>query len=377
MNVFSTPVPTGTDEPDRCPNEACPCHKPTKTWAYKKAGFFRRSSDGRRIQRFRCLECGRYFSSVTFATTYWLRLRHLLIPIAQLAVSGAGLRQIGRTLGVSHSTVGRHIGRAARHCLLLHSTFLNRHPLTESVAVDGIETYEYSQYFPCHFHLAQGRDTWLIYGFLDSPLRRKGSMTPHQKRMRALLEEKLGRPDPKAVERDMGYLVEDLLDRVPKDRRLDLRSDGHPAYKRAIGRILGERGDVIYWDTISSRAARTSKNPLNVINATDSFLRHSQANHRRETIAASKRRQMGLERLAVFMVWRNLVKRRFENGPVESSAMVGGWAERMWGWGDVFVRRLFRSEVVLPRRWDEYYERRVRTLIYGDRQVLHTCKYAC
>lgn len=202
-------------------------------------------------------------------------------------------------------------------------------------------------------------------------------MTPRQKRMRALLEKKLGRPDPKAVERDMGSLVEDLLDRVPKDRRLDLRSDRHPAYKRAIGRICGDRGDVICWDPVSSRAARTSGNPLFPLNATDSFLRHSQANHRRETIAASKRRQMGLERLAVFMVWRNFVKRRFENGPVESSAMVGGWVARMWGWGDVFLRRLFRSEVVLPRRWDEYYERRVQTRIFGDRQVLHACKYAC
>ena len=376
MDIFSTPAPSGTESPDHCPNEACPYHRPRPGWAYKKAGFFRRSSDGRKIQRFRCLECGRFFSSVTFATTYWLRLRHLLIPIAQLAVSGAGLRQIARTLGVSHSTVARHIGRAARHCLLLHSTFINRHPLTESCAVDGIETYEYSQYFPCHYHLASGRDSWLIHGFLDSPLRRKGRMTPRQKKIRALLEKKLGRPDPKAVEIDMGFLVEDLLDRVLEDRQLELHSDEHPAYKRAIDGIVSRRGDVLDHETISSKAARTSENPLFVINAFDSFLRHSQANHRRETIAASKRRQMGLERLAVFMVWRNLVKRRFENGPDESSAMVGGWTDRRWGWGDVFEGRLFLNHVQLPRRWDEYYWRRVKTLIYGDRQVEHRCKYA-
>ena len=165
-------------------------------------------------------------------------------------------------------------------------------------------------------------------------------------------------------------------DRVPKGRRLDLRSDEHPAYERAIKTIRNDLGDVIEVETISSRAARTSDNPLFVINATDAFLRHSQANHRRETMAASKRRQMGIERLAVFVVWRNLVKRRFENGPVESSAMVGGWADRMWSWGDVFRRRMFRREVMLPRRWDEYYERRVETRVYGPRQVWHGCKYA-
>jgi len=376
MDIFSTPPPTGTDSPGNCPNEACHAHRGRPGWSYKKAGFFRRSSDGKKIQRFRCLECGRFFSSVTFSTTYWLRLRHLLVPINQMAVSGAGLRQIARTLGVSHSTVMRHIGRAARHSLLLHSNFLAANPLKEAVAVDGIESYEYSQYFPCHYHLASGPDSWLLYGFLDSPLRRKGRMTPAQKKKRAQLEKRYGRPDPKAVERDMGLLVEEMLDRLSENRRLQLRSDEHPAYTRAIAGIVGRRGDVIDWGRTSSRAARTTANPLFVINATDMFLRHSQANHRRETIAASKRRQMGLERLAVFMVWRNLVKRRFENGPDESSAMVAGWTEQRWDWGEVFRGRLFVNHVQLPRRWDEYYWRRVKTVVYGDRQVEHRCKYA-
>ncbi len=44
--------------------------------------------------------------------------------------------------------------------------------------------------------------------------------------------------------------------------------------------------------------------------------------------------------------------------------------------GDVFRGRLFLNHVQLPRRWDEYYWRRVKTLIYGDRQVEHRCKYA-
>jgi len=33
-------------------------------------------------------------------------------------------------------------------------------------------------------------------------------MTPAQKKKRAQLEKQYGRPDPRAVERDMGYLVE-------------------------------------------------------------------------------------------------------------------------------------------------------------------------
>ena len=389
MDAFSTPPPAGTLTPTHCPNPACPFHQPRKGWRYKKAGSFLRQprpsvgDEGanqpgpkEQVQRFRCLHCGRHFSASTYAVTYWLRLRHLLIPIAQLAVSGAGLRQIARSLGISHSTVGRHLARAARQCLLLHSNFLTDNPLDESVAVDGFETFEYSQAFPCHLHLAIGRESWLIQGFLDSPLRRKGRMTVRQKKERERLETTLGRPDPKAVETDMGLLIEELLDRVRPGQALHLFSDEHPAYARAIRRIEERRGIRIDHGTISSRAARTPQNPLFVINATDAFLRHSQANHRRETLAASKRRQMGIERLAVFMVWRNLIKRQFEDGRVESSAMLGGWTDRMWHWGMVFRRRLFRTHIILPRRWGEYYDRMVKTLIYGERQVVHACKYA-
>ncbi len=56
--------------------------------------------------------------------------------------------------------------------------------------------------------------------------------------------------------------------------------------------------------------------------------------------------------------------------------MVGGWTDRKWDWGDVLRGRLFLNHMQLPRRWDEYYWRRVKTLIYGDRQVEHRCKYA-
>ncbi|MGH0037704.1 MAG: hypothetical protein ACQGVK_21955, partial [Myxococcota bacterium] len=38
------------------------------------------------------------------------------------------------------------------------------------------------------------------------------------------------------------------------------------------------------------------------------LLRHTAANHKRQTIAFSKRRQGALYRAAIFMVWRNYVK---------------------------------------------------------------------
>jgi hypothetical protein len=91
------------------------------------------------------------------------------------------------------------------------------------------------------------------------------------------------------------------------------------------------------------------------------LLRHSQSNHRRETIAFSKRRQGSAERLAVFSVWRNYTKRHREKGPPLTPAMKRGLAKRPLTVEDICQRRLFPDRIPLPQRWQEYYDRTVNT----------------
>ena len=71
---------------------------------------------------------------------------------------------------------------------------------------------------------------------------------------------RLGRPDPKSIEREVAELV-----------RLVVRE-------------------------------RTPQNPLFLANVLDLLIRHNGSNHKRETIAFSKRRQSAAERLAVLQV---------------------------------------------------------------------------
>jgi len=99
------------------------------------------------------------------------------------------------------------------------------------------------------------------------------------------------------------------------------------------------------------------------INLLDMLVRHSGANHKRETIAFSKRRQASAERLAIFLVWRNYIKRRREKDRSSPSpAMMRGLFDRRLEVDDVFSERLFRDHVNLPCRWSEYYDRKVYTL---------------
>ena len=395
----------GGFHPPHCPNKDCTYYNPElrPQWSYRSTGPYVRASDERSFPAFQCRHCKRYFSSRTFSATYWLRYRSLFPKIVSQSVNAPGLRQVGRILGVTHATVGRHLARAGRHCLLLHRQLVQPLQLTESLVVDGFETFEYSQFFPFHINLAVGSRSWFLYHFTDSPLRRKGTMTARQKKIREELEARLGRPDPKAVETGMVQLLSPLLRHVPaqmasvpevkelkveeakdptpeaeaKVRKLILHSDDHRAYPRALKR-LHEEGPklVIEHRVTSSKERRTTSNPLFPVNLADLLLRHSEANHRRETIAFSKRRQGAIERLAVFTVWRNLVKRRREKKEGETAAMLAGLATEPWTWDRVFRGRRFVRKELLPDVWWEYYWRQVKTTILGDNQTVHELKYA-
>ena len=59
-------------------------------------------------------------------------------------------RQIARDLGVSPETVTRHINRLGRHCLLFHAKAMQTAPPADHIVLDGLVTFEWSQYYPFH-----------------------------------------------------------------------------------------------------------------------------------------------------------------------------------------------------------------------------------
>ena len=369
----------GGFQPPHCPNPQCDFHRPPGQWHFVRNGHHTRRRDGKRIQDYCCRHCGRGFCSSTFRLGYWLRRPELLAPIAALVTEGAGFRQAARVLGISQNTVARHVARLGRHCLLVHHGYLKEHRIDEPLVFDGFETFEYSQFFPFHINLAIGSESWFIYHFTHSPLRRKGTMTKGQKRKRAELEHQFGRPDPKAVENGVYSLLRTLLGTIAGSE-VTLHSDDHPAYKRALWRLEreGPEGPEIHHRITSSKERRTQKNPLFPVNLADLLLRHGSANHRRETIAFSKRCQSAMERVAVFTVWRNYVKKRREKEfwPAQTAAMRAGVIDRPLSWRAILTRRLFPSQSELPREWVDYYRREVKTAVLGERQTVHRLRYA-
>jgi transposase-like protein len=349
------PSASALPPPPFCPNPGCVFHRDPRGWRFKKKGFFVRLAAPHRIQRYRCSRCHRSFSSQTFSITYWLRRPGLLPVIFMRLLACSAYRQIAREVRVSPTTVLRQAARLGRHCLLFHEALRPKAAPVEPLAIDGFESFEFSQYTPVHFHLAVGASSHFVYGFTDSELRRKGRMTDAQKERRAALEERLGRPDPKSIEREMAALLEVV---VPPAAAVELRSDEHPAYPRALRRLPNRH----FRHTVtSSRKPRTVHNPLFPVNLVDLLIRHSSANHKRETIAFSKRRQSAAERLAILLVWRNTMKSFSEKRRDASPAQRLGLLPRRLRVEDVLARRLFPTRVELPPRWAAYYWREIPT----------------
>ncbi len=341
--------------PPFCPRARCRYHLGARAWRWIRFGTYPRACEPRVIPRFRCRHCGATFSTQTFSTTYYLKRPALLEPIAQRLLACSGYRQLAREARCHPTTVMAQAARLGRHALL----FLHRHrpraPLEEPLVIDGFESFAFSQYHPLHLNLAVGARSHFIYAFTHAELRRKGRMTPAQRRRRARLEACHGRPQPGALQAS----VEDLIRlAAPHRNHLVVRSDEHPAYPRAFRRL---RGWTIDHQCTPSRRARTPGNPLFPVNLLDLLLRHNSANHKRETIAFSKRHQSVVERAALLFAWRNFVKSFSENHGGGTPAMRIGLRAAPLDLAAMLKHRLFPARVRLPQPWDDYYRGRVPT----------------
>ena len=194
-------------------------------------------------------------------------------------------------------------------------------------------------------------------------------MTASQRNRRRQLEARFGRPHPQATRK----AVEELLGRiVPRGGEAVVRSDEHASYPPAVARLRDRR---IAHETTSSRKARTARNPLFPVNLADLLLRHGSANHKRETIAFSKRRQGALYRAAIWTVWRNYVKSRSERTRSEPPAVALGIVPARLSVDEILSRRLFPRRVGI-RGWVEAcYAGRIRTRCLA-RNRTHELRYA-
>jgi hypothetical protein len=159
-----------------------------------------------------------------------------------------------------------------------------------------------------------------------------------------------------------------------------LVSDDHPAYRVAVGN-KNRIEHAVYPNPprgphVDPELARVRDREMFAVDHLHRLKRHSQAHHRRETIAFGRRSNALLERAALMAIWRNFVKRVSERRSAEvTPAMRLGLTARRWSWGDVLARRRFPERVRLPEGWLRIYRRGWITPAVG-RNVQHDLRHA-
>ena len=367
MDWPGTPVERLQDfRPRFCPWPDCREHRrATPGYRFQRHGFYatRRRP---RIPRFRCASCRRLFSRQSFASSYYLKRPDLLVPVASGLVAGSAHRQLARSLGCASSTVTRLSARLGRHALLLHALALQdlTGRLDEAIAADHFETFEFSQDWPFGVLTLVGRDSWFVFGLDPAPHARSGPRTPWQEARRRA---RPARPRRGGYEGSFHRGLRLLLPLVPEGSTLHVACDGKPDYLDALrghpGRhhirlevhpnpVRGPKGSP------RSPAALARDRALYAVDQWHALLRHSRADHKRETIAFGRRLNAIMERLFLATVWRNFVKGRSERRPDPvTPAMRLGLTDAAWSWRRVLARRLFPQRFRLPRVWRDLYRR--------------------
>jgi transposase-like protein len=365
--------------PPHCPRADCPAHHSPRRFRYTRNGSYRRSGDPRRkIPRFRCNTCHRTFSRQSFSVTYYLKRPELVVPVAQGLVAGSAHRQIARSLGCAHTTVTRLSARLGRHCLLLHTLALEKiHQIDEPVVLDHFETFVFSQDDRLGIATPVGQQSWFVYGIEPAPHRRTGRRSGRKRTPRGPLPE----PVPGAVVQSTSNALDGLVSRAY--RGLTLVTDDHPAYAVAVARHSSRKSirRCVYPNPErgpggDKQAARERDRQMFAVDLLHKLWRHSQAHQRRKTIAFGRRSNAVLERAALMMCWRNLVKGVSERRNDRTTpAMRLGITPRPWRWGDVFARRLFPGRLRVSSSWMKIYRRGWTTPAVG-RNTRHALRHA-
>ena len=342
-------------QPPFCPWPTCVAHR-RRGRGFHRHGTYRRPSDGRRIPRFRCLDCGATCSQQTFSCTYYLKRPALLAEVAAGLQAGSAQRQLARSRGCAKTTVTRLAQRLGRHAVLLQARLeAALGPLAEPVVHDHFETFVGRQDQAVGLGTAVATGSRFVFGPDPAPHRGAGRRPDRR--------ERTGRPatgNPPYVQ-SITRTLDRLVRLVPDGSRLRLLVDGRSDYRLALAShpqrdrfrlevfpnpVRGPKGSP------RSREAIARDRAMAPVDQLHQLLRHTCADHKRETIAFGRKLPSILGRMFLTTVWKNLIKGRSERRPDRTTpGMALGLTTTPWSWPKLLAQRLFPDREPLPESW--------------------------
>lgn len=139
-----------------------------------KDGFFYRSSDRKKAQRYYCKACSKSFSSATLGNCYKQKKRHLNSKIARLLSGVVSLRESARILNINRKTVNRKLIFMGERAKLELERFNQQHPKATVVLFDDLETFEHTKCKPLSIGLMVEETSRRVLGYNVSRMPAKG-----------------------------------------------------------------------------------------------------------------------------------------------------------------------------------------------------------
>lgn len=318
--------------PPFCPNPSCPRHGAAnpagirasdpllepESW-FEPHGEYRTKAYGH-VPRFRCRWCGRTFSTQTFSTRYYLKRPAKLKAVFLHTCEGMSGRAIGRILHLSPRSVQNRVERLARQALALHQTLRRLADPHQAVCIDGVVSFDGSQYFPSELTIGITVGSRYIFEASHASRRRSGTMTDAQCRKARSLYARV-KTERGGVRRTFREILDSLARERPPStwHPLVLITDEKPEYKQVLHRhplfVNQDEGHRVAQVIVHSSLPRTMANPLFASNYLERELRKDLANHRRETTCFSRRVANGLSRYGCYQAYHNYWKRFRINAP--------------------------------------------------------------
>ena len=252
--------------------------------------------------------------------------------------------------------------RLGRHAILFHARCLSSlRSIGEPIIHDHFETFVGRQDRALGIGTAVGSESWFVYDVDPAPHPGSGRRPDREEGVR---KESFGNTYVRSIKRTVSGLVSN----IPTGERLTFLVDGRADYRLAVrDRTLATRIVLRVFPNPERGPKGSPRSPEAIardhamfpVDQLHQLLRHTCADHKRETIAFGRRLESILGRAHLVAVWKNFIKSRSERRPDRSTpAMRLGLALEPWGWDRVLSHRLFSRRERLSEIGLKLYEKR-------------------
>lgn len=329
--------------PRQCPRPDCSSHR-TDHFRWRRKGRFRRRCDGRTVERFLCLECGRGFSIQTFRLDYRLRKPRLHLVLFRDFVSKVTMRQSARTLGCTRRTVAHRLKLLGTHCREFHCAMLRRARQRGGIAgtfqLDELETFEHSRRLkPLTVPALIERGSYFVLHAECAPLPARGRLSPRDQRKKEE-QERAGKKRRSGSLEAVRKSFEVLAQVHRANGTVAIETDRKSTYATRLRRLFGER---LRHARHSSSAPRNYKNPLFPINHTLAMMRDGLSRLVRRSWAASKLGERLELHLWIWIAYRNYVRSITNRAAGTTAAMALGIDRRKWKRAELLAWRVLQT----------------------------------